>query len=146
MSLRERILAIIFALVAASVVTFALLAIGIVVPYWTESDRVERLGFFVTSFFATSFWGASAIVPALVLTAVAEVLAIRSAIYYALAGALVGLISYFGSDISLRLENTTDIPPVDYALSLALAAGVIGGLTYWLIAGRRAHLRKSNIP
>ena len=53
-------------------------------------------------------------------------------------GALVALASYYGSDISIRLENTTDVTPVGNALQLAAAAGIIGGLAYWLIAGRNA--------
>ena len=63
---------------------------------------------------------------------------IRSFLYYGVAGAVVGLASYFGSDISSRLENTTDVTPVGHVLQLAAAAGIVGGLVYWLIAGRKA--------
>ena len=63
-------------------------------------------------------------------------------IVLAIGGALVALVSYYGSDISLRLENTTDVPPVANALQLAAAAGIIGGLAYWLIAGRNAGRRR----
>ena len=52
--------------------------------------------------------------------------------------ALVALASYYGSDISFQLENTTDVTPVANALQLAAAAGILGGLAYWLIAGRNA--------
>ena len=62
----------------------------------------------------------------------------RSFLYYGVGGALVGLASYYGTDISVRLENTTDVTPVANALQLAAAAGIIGGLVYWLIAGRNA--------
>jgi len=78
-----------------------------------------------------------AIVPALVLIGLGEALRMRSFIYYAAAGVLVGLASYFGCDISGALENTTDVPPVGYTLPLAAAAGIIGGVVYWLIAGRK---------
>jgi len=53
-------------------------------------------------------------------------------------GAVVGLASYYGTNISVRLENTTDVAPVTNALQLAAAAGIVGGLVYWLIAGRNA--------
>jgi H+/Cl- antiporter ClcA len=94
--------------------------------------------FFVASFFATSFVGATAFVPALLLIVLAEAVRMRRLLYYAVAGAVVGLTSYFGSDVSLRLEKTTDVAPVIHPLQLAAAAGIVGGLVYWLLAGRNA--------
>jgi hypothetical protein len=140
MSLLGRIVVIIFALIVASMAAGVALAIGIVAPDWAamDSDPVERVFFFTASFFATSYVGAVAMAPAFVLIVLAEAARIRSFIYYGVAGALVGLASYFGSNISLRLENTTDMPPVEHALQLAAAAGIIGGVVYWLIAGRKA--------
>ena len=135
-----RIALIIVGLILASLAAGATLVIGIVAPDWMnmDSDPVERVSFFVVSFFATSFFGAATIVPALGLIVVAEALRIRNIIYYGVAGALVGLASYSGSDISMRLENTTDISPVGHALQLAVVAGIIGGVVYWLSAGRNA--------
>ena len=116
------------------------LAVGILVPdkSWLDADPVERMMFFIVSFFATSFIGASAFVPALLLIVVAEVMRLRNLLYYAAAGAVVGLTSYFGSNVELRLENTTDVTPVFHPLQLAAAAGIVGGLAYWLLAGRNA--------
>ena len=140
MSLIGRIIVIIFAVILASLAAGIMLAIGIIAPDWTtmDSDPVERVTFFVVAFFATSFIGAVAIFPALLLIAVAEAMRIRNILYYAVAGAVVGLASYLGSNISLRLENTTDVTPVGHVLQLAAAAGIIGGLVYWAIAGRKA--------
>src|SRR5262249_38810020 len=79
--------------------------------------------------------------------AISEVARMRSFIYYGVGGALVALASYYGSDVSLQLENTTDVTPVANALQLAAAAGILGGLTYWLIAGRNAGLwRERRVP
>jgi H+/Cl- antiporter ClcA len=105
---------------------------------WLDADPVERVMFFTVSFFATSFVGASAFVPSLLLIIVAEIMRLRSLLYYAAAGAVVGLTSYFGSNVELRLENTTDVAPVFHPLQLAAAAGIVGGLAYWLLAGRNA--------
>jgi hypothetical protein len=140
MSLFGRIIVIFFALVVAFMIAGITLAIGIVLPEWPamDSDPVERVFFFFAAFFATSLVGAVAILPALIVIVFAEVARMRSFIYYGVGGALVGLASYFGSDISVRLENTTDVAPVSNALQLAAAAGIIGGLAYWLIAGRNA--------
>ena len=144
MSLIGRIFAIFIALLIAFLVAGITLAIGIVAPDWAgvDSDPFERVTFFVVSFFATSFVGAVAFVPAIVVIAIAEIARMRSFIYYGIGGAVVALVSYYGSDISLRLENTTDVPPVANALQLAAAAGIIGGLAYWLIAGRNAGRRR----
>jgi hypothetical protein len=140
MSLVWRIVVIFFALILASMAAGIALTIGIISPDWTgaDSDPFERVSFFVFAFFATSFVGAAATLPALVLIVYAEASRMRSILYYGVAGAVVGLAAYFGSDVSGRLENTTDVTPVGHALQLAAAAGIIGGLVYWLIAGRRA--------
>ena len=76
--------------------------------------------------------------PAVLLVVVAEVMRLRSLLYYAAAGAVVGLTSYYGSNVELRLENTTDVAPAFHPLQLAAAAGIVGGLAYWLLAGRNA--------
>jgi H+/Cl- antiporter ClcA len=135
-----RIIVIAFALIVASMIAGIALAVGIVAPEWPwfDSDPVERVKFFMVSFFATSFIGATAFVPAVLLVVVAEVMRLRSLLYYAAAGAVVGLASYFGSNVELRLENTTDVAPAFHPLQLAAAAGIVGGLAYWLLAGRNA--------
>ena len=140
MSLFGRIIVIVFALILAIIAAGITLAIAIVAPDWAgvDADPAERLSFFIVSFFATSFVGAVAILPAALLIVIAEAARLRSFLYYGVGGALVGLASYYGSDISVRLENTTDVAPVANVLQLAAAAGIIGGLVYWLIAGRNA--------
>ena len=90
------------------------------------------------AFFTTSFAGAYAFVPALMLIAIAETFDIRSIFYYAIGGGLIALLGYYSADISPALENTTDISPVSYGMQLVAACGIIGGFVYWLIAGRKA--------
>src|SRR5260221_12163069 len=134
MSLLGRIIIIAFALIVAAMVAGITLAVGIVAPDWTviDSDPVERVSFFIVSFFATSFVGAVAFLPALVVIVFAEIARMRNFLYYGVGGALVGLASYFGSDISLRLENTTPRPPVGHLFPLAPAGGILGGPGYCL--------------
>ena len=132
-----RILVIVFALIVSMLVAGIVLAIGVIGPE-LDSDPVERMMFFTVSFFATSYIGATAFVPALLLIVVAEIMRLRSLLYYAAAGAVVGLASYFGSNVEMRLENTTDVSPAFHPLQLAAAAGIVGGLAFWLLAGRNA--------
>ena len=140
MSLFGRIIVIIFGLLVAIIVAGITLAIGIVLPEWAtmDSDPVERVIFFFAAFFATSYVGAVAIFPAALVIVILEAARMRSFLYYGIGGALVALASYYGSDISVQLENTTDVTPVANTLQLAAAAGILGGLAYWLIAGRNA--------
>src|SRR5258708_37296931 len=139
MSVLGRIIVIAFALIVAAMVAGITLAVGIGALDWTAIDSapVERVSFCTVSFFATSFVGAVAFLPALVVIVFAEIARMRNFLYYGVGGALVGLASYFGSDISLRLENTTDLSPGGHSLPLAAAAGDIGGLACWLIARRK---------
>ena len=149
MSLLGRILVIIFGLVIAIIVAGITLAIGIVLPDLAamDSDPIERVIFFFVAFFATGLVVAFALLPAVLVIVVSEAARMRSFIYYGVGGALVALASYYGSDISVQLENTTDVTPVGNTLQLAAAAGILGGLAYWLIAGRNAgRWRERSIP
>src|SRR5262245_18384555 len=140
MSLFGRIIVILVALILAIMAAGITLAIRMIAPEWAgiDSDPVERQSFFIVSFFATSFVGAVAILPAALLALISEASRLRSFLFYGVGGALVGLASYYGSDFCVRLENTTDVPPVANPLQLAAAAGIIGGLVYWLTAGHNA--------
>ena len=64
------------------------LAIGIIAPDWAgvDSDPFERVSFFIVSFFATSFVGAVAILPALVVIVIAEAARLRNFLYYGVGG------------------------------------------------------------
>src|SRR5262245_62963936 len=126
MSLLGRILVIIFGLVIALIVAGIALAIGIVLPDWSamDSDPIERVIFFFVAFFATGLVVTFALLPAVLVIVVSEVARMRSFIYYGVGGALVGLAAYYGSDISVQLENTTDVTPVANTLQLAAAAGI----------------------
>ena len=140
MSLLLRILMVLFALWVAVMAAGAAIAVGMFLPEWgmMETDPVDKAMFFVVAFFATSFAGAVAFLPAFLAVIVAEAFNIRSFLYYGTIGAVIGVLGYFGSNISARLEDTTEITPVAHSLELVAAAGIVGGLVYWLLAGRNA--------
>ena len=121
MSLIVRIFVVFFALMISIMVAGFALAAGVMLPDFITlaSDPVEKFSFFAMAFFTTSFAGAYAFVPALILIAIAETFDIRSIFYYAIGGGLIALLGYYSADISPALENTTDISPV----SLWHAAG-----------------------
>lgn len=66
-------------------------------------------------------------IPILIGVLITEMLPIRSALAYAVAGGLGGAL--YGLGFLVGIPN---------AIQSAAAAGIMGGLVYWLIAGRNA--------
>jgi hypothetical protein len=145
MSVVVRCFVILFSLIFAILAAGIALAIGIMMPemFIMSADPIEKFMFFAVAFFSTSFAGAAAFVPALVLVAIAETFDLRSVFYYAIGGGLIAAVAWYGADISMQMENATDISPVGYGLQLVVAAGIVGGFVYWLLAGRKAGLWKN---
>ncbi len=103
----------------------------------------ERLGSAgVLSLLAATHSAIFAFPFALIAIAVGEWLRLRSWIYYAIIGILIALggfcaVSYFEVEGQPTIVN-------DYALRAFLTVGVLGGLAYWLVAGRRAGGRRDD--
>jgi hypothetical protein len=144
MSFVGRFFVILFGLIFSFIAVGIALAIGVMAPelVTNDSDPIEKFIFFSAAFFATSFAGAAAFVPAIVLVAIAETFDLRSIFYYAIGGGLIAAVAWYGSDISMEMENSTDIAPIGYGLQLVVAAGIVGGFVYWLMAGRKAGVWK----
>ena len=71
----------------------------------------------------------------------------RSFLYYGIGGALVALASYYSSAISAAARKHNRRAAGGQCLQLAAAAGILGGLAYWLIAGRNAgRWRERRVP
>ncbi len=78
-----------------------------------------------------------ALLPALVLVLITEALSIRSALAYALGGAVVGLCAYL-SLVPFDSE-TMRFAAIDHRqLEVMTGAGILAGLVYWIVAGRGA--------
>jgi len=139
-----RILLIILALFAASLAAGLVVALAVLMPGWSDlglgSIDQEPFGIFVT--FVTIFLSVFAIVPALLLVLISETFGIRSALFYAVAGALAGFaifLSFGGIDLgALEIQGFTR-----REAEIMTGAGIVGGLVYWAIAGRRAGGRKA---
>lgn len=79
--------------------------------------------------------GAISFLPALLAIVLAEGFGWRSLLYYLLVGGTIGLLA----DQSYDIFGWIDL--ADQQLVIMLAAGFLGGFTYWLIAGRLAGLQ-----
>ncbi len=130
--------------VAASLV----LTIGSVAPDWNE--LTARLGMDSAAAQSAALWwitGVAAIIifsvgflPAFLVIALTEGLALRSAVIYGVIGAALALAMAYGLDFAGYPAS----PDGDLARNREVfaAAGIAGGLVYWLIAGRRAGVWK----
>ena len=143
MALLGRIFVVIFAVFVASLAAGIAFAFGVLGPAWHafSGDGFERATFTVMVFIGAVGTGAIGLLPLAILIGIAEAFKIRSAIAYAVAGVAILMFAYYASGLAPpSYEELIDHPPppVRHQTEVAMAAGVLFGLTYWLLAGRNA--------
>ena len=142
MPLLGRIIVIVFAVMVASMAAGIAIAMGVLGPQWHgfSGDIGERVGFWMLAFAATSFTGAVGLLPLAIMIAIAESFKIRSLLVHAAAGAAMLVIGYYGSGLSRPYEESIDRPPppISREAEISAAGGVVFGMVYWAIAGRKA--------
>ncbi len=91
----------------------------------------QLVGLLIGSGIGVTFYaGTFSFLPALIAIVLAEAFGWRSVFYWLAVGGGIGLAAN-------ALSSFIDAPEyVDYRLALHLAAGFVGALVYWLIAGR----------
>lgn len=89
---------------------------------------------FVAAVAFSSVTGAVAFFPAMAVIFYGEFTRRRDWLYYAIAG---GLIAVF-APILITLIRSSGRPSDIEFMAMSLAAGMIGGLAYWLVSGRNA--------
>jgi hypothetical protein len=132
------LLALMLAAVATGVIiSFALLIFAL---QQLSPDPVENVAIWVAALFGTGIAAFSAFLPTLIAIALAEALSVRSALAYVLGGAAIMLLAYYGADFGRSYEESIDYAPplISRQAEIAVAAGAVFGLVYWMIAGRRA--------
>ncbi len=119
--------------VASMVVLFGLLFPEMDLQSLQINDGVVNVilgfGFLLVSGFA--------LVPALFVVLVTEAFSIRTMLTYAVLGGLAGLCSYLAF-IPFDTVSMTFNGIVRRHLEIMVGAGILGGVVYWLIAGRNA--------
>jgi hypothetical protein len=136
-----RVFVIFFAFLIACMAAGTTIAFGLFAGEWhlMQADPVARGAFWVTTAVGTSFTGAASFLPLVLVVTLAEAFRLRSVIFYALAGVVIVLVAYYGSGLGNPYEESIDqAGPINSGLELAIAAGAVFGLVYWLIAGRKA--------
>jgi hypothetical protein len=146
MAVLFRIMMMIAGYVAACIAASLVLTLGTLTPEW--NDLVGSFGVQSPEAQSAALWavvGLGAVIifvlamlPALLVVVLTEGLALRSVVVYGLIGGALALVMAYG----LNFAGYVAPPGSDLAREREVfaAAGIAGGLVYWLFAGRRAGL------
>jgi hypothetical protein len=139
MAVIGRLFAIFFGFIAACFVAGAVVLYAIFFPELSDVSSLDvdqgainlvlGFGFILISGFA--------LLPALIVALVTEAFSIRHILAYAVAGGVAGLCCYLGF-IPFDTVNMTFNGIVRRHLEVMVGAGILGGVIYWIIAGRNA--------
>jgi|SRR5689334_506624 hypothetical protein len=139
MALIGRLFVIVFGFLAASFVAGLIVVGAILFPEFSDLGEgpIDQGALDVIIGFGFIFVSGFALIPTLLIALITEVFAIRSVLAYAIGGGFVGLACYLGlvpfdSD-TFHFEGI-----VRRHLEIMTGAGIVGGLIYWMIAGRNA--------
>jgi hypothetical protein len=148
MALIGRLFVILFGFFAASLVAGMIIVGAVLFPEFSDlgTGPVDPGALNIVLGFGFIFVSGFALLPAMIVVAITEAFYIRGALTYAVGGGLVGLACYLGlvpfDPATLRFEGI-----VRRHLEIMTGAGIVGGLVYWMIAGRNAGLwRKPPVP
>jgi hypothetical protein len=105
-------------------------------PLGPHADAAESIALWSVTGLAAIIIFSVGFLPTLLVIALAEGLALRSAVVYGVIGAALSLAMAYGLDFAGYIASSEG----DLARNREVfaAAGIAGGLVYWLIAGRRA--------
>ena len=132
----------------ACIAAALVLTLGSLAPNWNEvmaplgpqAGDAESIALWSVTGLAAIIIFSVGFLPSLLVIALAEGLALRSAVVYGIVGALLALAMAYGLDFAGYIASSEG----DLAgnREVFAAAGIAGGLVYWLIAGRRAGMWK----
>jgi drug/metabolite transporter (DMT)-like permease len=111
-------------------------------PVDAQTERLANAG--VLALLAATHSAIFAFPFAMLANGLGEVWRVRSWLYYAVVGLLIGA----GGFVAYYVNEVAGQPSIfnNYALTAFLTSGTLGGLAYWLFAGRRAGGRRADAP
>ncbi len=138
MTIIVRLFVVLFAYLLGCIAASSVLTLGTLSPQW---DELAALGFPPAALWAVVGVGAVviaaiAVVPSLLVIALAEGFAWRSIVIYGTVGGILALALCYGIDFARYLGG----PDSAFARprEVLAASGIAGGLVYWALAGRTA--------
>jgi hypothetical protein len=139
MALIGRVFAIVFGFLAACFVAGLIVVVAVLFPEFSDLGEgpIDQGALDIIIGFGFIFVSGFALIPALLIALITEVFSIRSVLAYAIGGGVVGLACYLGlvpfDPDTFHFEGI-----VRRHLEIMTGAGIVGGLVYWMIAGRNA--------
>jgi hypothetical protein len=129
---------------AACIAASLVLTIGTLTPHWNvvmnsfgvPSPEVQSAALWVVVALGTVAIFVVGLLPTLLVMVLAEGLALRSAVIYGVIGGLLALAGAYGLDFAGYIAAPDS--SLAHEREVFAAAGIAGGLVYWLFAGRRA--------
>jgi hypothetical protein len=139
-TLLRRLIVVISAIVIAILTAGMTLALGLLAPdlLSEHGDPGARTSIAVLFFLSSSLALKVGILPAFLITAVAEGYRIRSIAFYALCGAVVALLGFVMSGLASQLAPGGPAAALPREFAAVGLAGLLAGLAYWAVAGRNA--------
>ena len=139
MALIGRLFVILFGFFAACLVAGMIVVAAVLFPEFSDLGirPIDQDALNVVVGFGFIFVSGFALLPALIVVAIAEAFYIRRALAYAVGGGMVGLACYLGL-VPFDTETLRFDGIVRRHLEIMTGAGIVAGLVYWIIAGRNA--------
>jgi hypothetical protein len=139
MALIGRLLVIFFAFLLSCFAAGAIVVVAVLYPEFSDLGvrDVDQNAINVVLGFGFIFISGFALLPALIVVLITETFDIRGVLTYAVGGAIVGAACYLGLtpfDTEMMQFNVI----VRRHLEIMTGAGIVAGIVYWMIAGRRA--------
>jgi hypothetical protein len=139
MALIGRLIVIFFGFLAACLVAGMIVVFAVLFPEMSDLDTgsIDQNAINIVLGFGFIFISGFALLPAMLVVLITEAFYIRGVLTYALGGAVVGLACYLGlvpfDPATMHFEGI-----IRRHLEIMTGAGIVGGLIYWMIAGRNA--------
>jgi hypothetical protein len=139
MALIGRLFVIFFAFLLSCFAAGAIVVVAVLYPEFSDLGvrDVDQNAINVVLGFGFIFISGFALLPALIVVLITETFDIRGVLTYAVGGAIVGAACYLGLtpfDTEMMQFNVI----VRRHLEIMTGAGIVAGIVYWMIAGRRA--------
>jgi hypothetical protein len=142
MAVLFRIIMMIVAYVLACLAASLVLTLGTLAPEWNDlaqlslSPELRSIALWSVVAVGTAAIFAVAMLPTLLLVALTEGFGLRSAVVYGALGGVLALAMSYGLDFAGYVGGPGG--EVGRERQVLAAAGIAGGLVYWLVAGRKA--------
>jgi hypothetical protein len=142
MAIIARLFVVMIGYVLACVAASVVLTVGTLTPQWEQMapQGMPAAAIWAVVGLGAAVIGGTAMLPALLVIALAEGFAWRSVLVYGVLGGVLALALTYSIDFAGYGRGPDGVLAHEH--EVLAASGIAGGLVYWLVAGRKAGSRK----